>query len=134
MIDSDNNLINKLKDKISDSSDVFHQICEEHYTMTNRAFKASKPDNFTLDITNYDDVTYHNAKPFFAIGTGKYIAIKLLEIDPLKYFVFYAKGVNITHDNLSIKTIFDFDQRIEVNKIYSNWKIIRPFFFCKNRD
>jgi len=108
-------------------------VCDEHFRLKNKVFK-DKFENLTFEISNYDEVSQINAKPFLAISTtGKFIGINLPEISSL-YFVFYSKGTNITSDNNAVRAVFDFNFEPEKNKIYSNWKVSIPAILSKKPD
>lgn len=110
-------------------------LCNKHAEMSNREFIKNYPNAIKLDITNAEDVVYRNNDPIFQeTDQGKYIAIALPELENSNHYLFYAKGTNITSEDIALKTVFTFDKEYEKAKIYDEWKIIEPAILNMNNN
>lgn len=110
-------------------------LCKKHAEMPNREFIKNYPTAIKLDITNAEDVVYRNNDPVFQeTDQGKYIAIALPELENSNHYLFYAKGTNITSEDIALKTVFIFDKDYEKSQIYSDWKILEPAILNMNNN
>lgn len=110
-------------------------LCNKHAEMQNREFIKNYPNAIKLDITNAEDVVYRNNDPIFQeTDQGKYIAIALPELENSNHYLFYAKGTNITSEDIALKTVFSFDKEYEKAQIYSDWKILEPAILNMNNN